>query len=102
MNYMALFAIVKKPAQARGSAPPGDRGFLVPWPGVAVVLCVPIWLPSVPAVFDLPTVAKLFLTLTVLLWHAGRTYLGRVLCGRVPRRAHSEGAQPCCALPSTP
>lgn len=58
MNYMALFAIVKKPVQARGSALPG---------------------------------AKLFLTPTVLLWHAGCTYLGKL-----------EESQPCCALPSTP
>jgi hypothetical protein len=126
---------MEKPAQARGSALAGDRGFLAPWLGVGAVLCVPIWLPSLPplsdlynhlarihilahrdeiaayaayygedwglmpnlaldlagipllAVFDLATVAKLFLTLTVLLWHAGCTYLGRVLCGRVPRRA---------------
>jgi hypothetical protein len=39
------------------------------------------------AVLDLATVAKTFLSLTVLLWHAGCAFLGRVLCGRFPRRA---------------
>jgi hypothetical protein len=133
---MALFmSAMKEPLQPRGSAHPGERGFIALWLGVAVVLCVPIWLPSLPplsdlynhlarihilahrdeialyaafygedwglmpnlaldsvgvpllAVVDLATVAKLFLTLTVLLWHMGCTCLGRVLCGRFPRRA---------------
>ena len=39
------------------------------------------------AVFDLATVARLFLTLTVLLWHAGCAFLGATLCGHFPRRA---------------
>lgn len=39
------------------------------------------------AIFDLELVAKLFLTLTVLLWHAGCAVLGRALYGYFPRRA---------------
>lgn len=39
------------------------------------------------AVFDLATVARIFLTLTVLLWHAGCAFLGSTLQGQFPRRA---------------
>lgn len=133
---MAPFmSAMEERVESRGRAHPGQRGFLALWLGVAVVLCVPIWLPAVPplsdlynhlarihilahldeiaayrayygadwgpmpnlaldlvgvpllAVVDLATVAKLFLTLTVLFWHIGCTFLGRVLCGRFPRRA---------------
>lgn len=126
---------MKAPAQPRGPARPRERAFLGLWLGVAAVLCVPIWLPSLPplsdlfnhlarihilahlddnrfyaayygadwgvmpnlaldlfgvpllAALDLGTVARLFLTLTVLLWHAGCACLGRALYGRFPRRA---------------
>lgn len=105
------------------------------WLAVAAVLCVPIWLPSLPPlsdfynhlarlyilahhgevpayqefyavswapmpnlalelvalpllrVLDLETAGKLFLSLTVLLWHAGCTLLGRAIHGRPVWRA---------------
>lgn len=113
----------------------GPRAYAAAWLAVAVVLCVPIWLPSIPPlsdfynhlarlyilahhdaipayralyavewgpmpnlalelvglpllrVLDLETTGKVFLTATVLLWHAGCSLLGRVVHGRLPWRA---------------
>lgn len=114
-------------------APFAPRVYRRLWLAVALVLCVPVWLPSLPplsdyynhlarlyimshhdaaygqfyvidwtpnpnlalelvgvplmAVFSIAITAKLFLTLTILLWHLGCTLLARAVHGRLAWRA---------------
>jgi hypothetical protein len=122
-------------AASRAPLPATPRFYWYLWLAVALVLCVPVWLPAIPplsdyynhlarlhimsqyhavaeyrefyvidwapnpnlalelvglplmAVFSIAITAKLFLTLTVLLWHLGCTLLARAVHGRLTLRA---------------